>query len=123
MKSTSDMTLAEMRKKAGGPVAADVSAAAEHGPTHPSAWEYIQIGAILAGITIGEVTIYYTDIAHSLLVTVIVVLGVLKFSLVVLWFMHLKFDNRLFSTLFLMGLIAAMAVFAVVEATLGAGLV
>jgi len=123
MRSTGDMTLAELRKKTGGPVAADVSAAAEHGPKHPGAWEYIQIGVVLAVITMGEVAIYYTDIAHSLLVTIIVVLGVLKFSLVVLWFMHLKFDNRLFSTMFLMGLIAAMAVFAVVVATLGGGLV
>ncbi len=123
MRSTSDVTLAELRKKAGAPVAADVSAAAAHGPKHPRAWEYIQIGAVLAAITAGEVAIYYADIAHSLLVTVIVVLGVLKFSLVVLWFMHLKFDNRLFSTMFLLGLIAAMAVFAVVVATLGGGLV
>lgn len=117
------MTLAELRKKAGGPVAADVTAAPVHGPKHPSAWEYIQIGAVLAVITMGEVAIYYAGIAHNLLVTVIIVLGVLKFSLVVLWFMHLKFDNRLFSTLLLMGLIAAMAVFAVVVATLGGGLV
>ena len=123
MRSSSDMTLAELRKKAGAPVAADVSAAAEHGPKHPSAWEYIQIGVVLALITMFEVAIYYADIAHSLLVAVIVVMGVLKFSLVVLWFMHLKFDNRLFSSLFLLGLIAAMAVFAVVVATLGGGLV
>jgi len=116
------MTLAELRKKAGGPVAADV-AAPVHGRKHPSAWEYIQIGVVLAVITIGEVAIYYAGIAHNLLVAIIIVLGILKFSLVVLWFMHLKFDNRLFSTLFLLGLIAAMAVFAVVVATLGGGLV
>ncbi len=117
------MTLAELRKKAGGPAAADATAAPRDGPKHPSAWEYIQIGVVLAVITIAEVAIYYAGIAHSLLVAIIVVLGVLKFSLVVLWFMHLKFDNRLFSTLFLMGLIAAMALFAVALATLGAGLV
>ena len=117
------MTLAELRKKAGGPVAADVTAAPVHGPKHPSALEYIQIGVVLAVITIGEVAIYYTGIAHNLLVAIIIVLGILKFSLVVLWFMHLKFDNRLFSTMFLMGLIAAMAVFAVALATLGGGLV
>jgi cytochrome c oxidase subunit 4 len=123
MRGTSDLTLAELRKKAGAPAAADVTAAAEHGPKHPSAWEYIRIGAVLAVITLGEVAIYYTGIAHNLLVTAIIVLGVLKFSLVVLWFMHLKFDNRLFSTLFLMGLVAALALFAVVVSTLGGGLV
>jgi len=123
MSGTSDMTLAELRKKAGGPVAADATAAAEHGPKHPSAWEYVQIGVVLAVVTLVEVAIYYADIGHNLLVAIIVVLGILKFSLVVLWFMHLKFDNRLFSTLFLMGLIAAIVLFAVVVATLGAGLV
>jgi len=37
------------------------------------------------------------------------VLGVVKFALVVGFYMHLKFDNKLFTWLFLGGLTAAVA--------------
>jgi hypothetical protein len=41
----------------------------------------------------------------------------------VLWFMHLKFDDRLFSTMFVLGLLLAVSVFTVAIATLGGKLV
>jgi hypothetical protein len=41
-----------------------------------------------------------------------------KFSLVVLWFMHLKFDSRLFSQFFAGGLLLALTIFAVALSTL-----
>jgi hypothetical protein len=41
----------------------------------------------------------------------------MKFALVALWFMHLKFDSRLFRRLFVAGLLIALAVFAIVLGT------
>ena len=115
------MTLAEYRKKRGEPVLPEgAEAHAEH---HPGALEYMQIGAILAVITAIEVGIYYVGVSHNLLVVLLLVLSAVKFSFVVAWFMHLKFDSKLFTTAFVTGLVTALAVFSVVIAALHGGLV
>ncbi len=94
------------------------------GHAHPGALEYAQIGAVLAVITGLEVGLYYmNDLSHSLLVVLLIALSALKFSLVVLWFMHLKFDNLLFSRLFVGGLLLALTIFVVALATLHGQLV
>ena len=66
---------------------------------------------------------YYIDALDDVLIPILIVLSALKFSMVVMWFMHLRFDNRLFSGLFVGGLMLAAALFVVVLATLGGGLV
>lgn len=90
---------------------------------HPGPETYIQVGLILAVITAIEVAIVYVDLIQGLFIGVLLALSALKFVLVVLWFMHLRFDNRLFSTLFTGGLLLAAALFSVVLATLGSNLV
>lgn len=118
------MTLAEYRKRR---PAADVPAeAAEHkaeGRAHPGPLEYAVIGLVLADITAIEVAVYYFGIAHDLLVAVLLGLSALKFSLVVMWFMHLRFDSRLFSQMFVLGFLLALTIFVVALATLGGALV
>lgn len=114
------MTLAEYRKKRGEPVLAEEEAHTEH---HPGALEYIQIGVILSIITAIEVGIYYIDMSHNLLVAILIILSLIKFTFVVAWFMHLKFDSKLFTTAFVTGLGTALAVFTVVLAALHGGLV
>ena len=111
------MTLAEYRKKRGEPVV-DEHAEEHHGEgaNHPSAIEYVQIGLLLAVITAVEVALYYIDMDYTLLVTALIVLSVAKFGFVVLWFMHLRFDSRLFQVLFCTGLFGTMILFAVVIA-------
>ena len=42
-----------------------------------------------------------------MLVPILLVLSTIKFAMVVMWFMHLKFDNKLFSVLFIGGLVLA----------------
>ena len=115
------MTLAEYRKKRGEPLIRE-DADGEHDDKHPGALEYVQIGTILAIITAVEVAIYYVDMDFTLLVTLLVMLSVVKFSMVVLWFMHLKFDASLFAVLFTGGLALTFAVFAVAVAALGGSL-
>jgi cytochrome c oxidase subunit 4 len=113
------MTLAQYRKIEPG----------EEGPhepgghAHPSAAEYLRIGLILGAITAVEVAIYYVGLSQTLLVVFLLTFSAIKFSLVVLWFMHLRFDNRIFSQLFVGGFLLAMSVFTVAMATLGAKLV
>ncbi|HWQ28840.1 MAG TPA: cytochrome C oxidase subunit IV family protein [Dehalococcoidia bacterium] len=90
---------------------------------HPTPLDYVRVGLALAVVTLIEVGVYYVDAIRHYLAPILIALSALKFSLVVLWFMHLRFDSRLFSTMFVGGLALALAVFAVVLATLGASLV
>ncbi len=84
-----------------------VAHAPEH--PHPGAKEYVVIAVILAVVTGFEVAAWYMNLAHEVLTALLLVLSAVKFSLVVLFFMHLKFDSRLFSSLFVGGLILAGA--------------
>ncbi len=114
------MTLAELR---GIERPEEGEAAAGRRRGHPGPVEYIQIGLVLATVTAVEVAVFYAGLAQWALVSILMVLSALKFSLVVMWFMHLRFDSRLFSTLFVGGLALVATLFVVVLATLGGGLV
>lgn len=112
------MTLAEYRRS-------QEHAAPEHdagGRGHPGPAEYIRIGLALAFITAIEVAIYYFDLSDKVLIAILLVLSTLKFSLVVAWFMHLRFDNPLFTIFMIGGLVLAFSLFAVVLAVLNGGL-
>ena len=82
------------------------------GHAHPTARTYIWIAVILTAITAVEVAIYYVPAIKNslpLLAAFLLVLAVVKFALVVGYYMHLKFDNKLFTWLFVGGLTAAVA--------------
>lgn len=87
------------------------------GHAHPSEWEYIKIAIILAVITAAEVAVYYVPSLEGLLVPILAVFSTVKFVLVVMWFMHLRFDSKLFRRLFVAGLVLALFCFTVVLAT------
>ncbi|MFQ5859843.1 MAG: cytochrome C oxidase subunit IV family protein [Anaerolineae bacterium] len=90
---------------------------------HPGPLEYAKIGLALAVVTAVEVALFYTDLEQGVLIGFLIVLSAIKFSLVALWFMHLRFDSRLFSGFFVGGLVLAVAIFVIVLASLSAGLV
>lgn len=118
------MTLADYRKIRPEDAGHAEAGQEAGGHAHPGAREYVQIGLVLAVVTAIEVGLYYIeDLSHDLLVVLLMVLSALKFSLVVLWFMHLKFDNTLFSRLFAGGFALALTIFAVALATLHGKLV
>jgi cytochrome c oxidase subunit 4 len=89
---------------------------------HPGPEIYIRVGLALAVLTAIEVAIVYIDLVAGIFIGMLLALSLFKFVLVVLWFMHLRFDNRIFSTLFWGGLALAGALFTVVLATLGSNL-
>jgi cytochrome c oxidase subunit IV len=74
---------------------------------HPGASEYIKIAVVLSAITAAEVAVYYVPALHGVLPPILIGLSMVKFSLVVMFYMHLKFDHRLFTTMFVFGLIMA----------------
>jgi cytochrome c oxidase subunit IV len=76
---------------------------------HPGAKEYLAIAVVLLVITAIEVAVFYIPEMKPVLVPTLLTLSAVKFGLVVLWYMHLKFDHRLFSWLFVVGLLLAMA--------------
>ena len=84
---------------------------------HPGPGEYIQIGIILAVLTGLEVALYFLEIDAVIATPALLVLTAMKFLLVVLWFMHLRFDNPVFRRLFVFGTVLAFAVFSVVGVT------
>jgi len=85
------------------------SHSAEH--PHPQARQYIIIAAVLSVITALEVAVYYMDALRPILPPTLIALSALKFALVVMFYMHLKFDHPLFTGLFVFGLATAMFTF------------
>jgi len=82
--------------------------AAEHG--HPGAAEYVKIAVILSILTMTEVAIWYIPAFAAILTPALIILSIAKFTLVVMFYMHLKFDSRLFSGVFLWGLFVAISI-------------
>jgi cytochrome c oxidase subunit 4 len=67
-----------------------------------------------------EVALFYLDfIPQPVVVISLMLLMILKFAIVALWFMHLRFDSRIFRRLFITGIILAISVFVIVLLTFG----
>jgi cytochrome c oxidase subunit IV len=72
---------------------------------------YIKVAVALAIVTGVEVALYYLDLG-KLYLPILLFLMVIKFGTVVSLFMHLRFDNKIFSWLFYTGLFLAVFVYA-----------
>lgn len=86
----------------------ETHATEEHG--HPSPLRYVQIAVILCIITCVEVGVYYIPTLTGALIPILLALSAVKFSLVVMWYMHLRFDHSIFSAIFVGGLLLAGSV-------------
>jgi len=82
----------------------------EHDEQHFSDGQYVIVALILAALTALEVSTYFIDFG-ALMMPLLLILMVIKFFTVVAYFMHLKFDNKLFSALFYTGLFMAVAIY------------
>lgn len=81
---------------------------------HPDDRRYVEIAIILGILTALEVaTYFFDDTLGDALIPSLMVLMVIKFFMVAAWFMHLKFDTRLFTRMFLGGLVLAAGVYLV----------
>ena len=106
--------MAETRVDDPGP---ETHAPTPHSGRHPGPREYIRIAIILGVITAAEVAIYYIEGAKDFLIPVLFLFSFVKFALVVLWFMHLRFDSRTYARFFVMGLAGAVTLFLIVLLT------
>lgn len=77
---------------------------------------YVKIALILAAITALEVSTYYVDFGPFFMPALLIMM-IVKFVMVVSYFMHLKFDNRIFSYMFYIGLGIALFVYFTALAT------
>jgi len=77
---------------------------------HPTWKEYKWVALILTLITIVEVWVYYTPFRHSpLFAPALLIMSAVKFAIVVMFYMHLKYDHKIFRALFTGPLIIAMS--------------
>jgi cytochrome c oxidase subunit IV len=79
---------------------------------HASVKTYVLIGVILTVITAIEVAIFYipTIAESNWLAPVLITMSAAKFAIVVMFYMHLKFDHRLFSLAFFAPMVLAVTV-------------
>jgi len=77
---------------------------------HATTGTYLRVAAILVMITLIEVGVFYVPAFQGVVVPLLLMLSAVKFTLVVMFYMHLKFDNRFFTFLFGGPLLLAMAV-------------
>ena len=79
---------------------------------HPSDLMYVKVALFLAALTALEVGTYFIEEASTtLLVVLLLPMMVIKFGTVIMYFMHLKYDNPIFKRVFLFGLILAVVVY------------
>ena len=69
---------------------------------HPSGWTYVKVGALLTIITAVEVWLYYIPaaVASPLFNPTMLAMSAAKFAIVVMFYMHLKYDHKIFRALF-----------------------
>lgn len=81
-----------------------------HQADHPTPLTYFKVAMTLVVLTGLEVGVFYVDALESLFLVIFILLSIVKFALVVTFYMHLKYDNRLFSGFLVGGLLLAIIV-------------
>ncbi len=82
---------------------------------HPTPKRYVQIAIVLGILTAIEIALYYTeDIVGVFTDPILIILAVGKFIIVVGWFLHLRFENKMVNRFFAGGMILALFLFAIV---------
>ena len=86
---------------------------------HPSDAQYMLIALILAIVTGIEVAVYYIKGLGDAGNPILIILAATKFIIVVSFFMHLRFDNKLLRRVFVTGIVLALTVYVIVFLSLG----
>jgi cytochrome c oxidase subunit 4 len=83
---------------------------ATHATGHATVATYIKVAVVLTAVTAIEVAAIYIRALTPILIPTLLVLSLSKFALVVLFFMHLRYDSRILSVLFVGPLLIAVAI-------------
>ncbi|MDA0270222.1 MAG: cytochrome C oxidase subunit IV family protein [Chloroflexi bacterium] len=88
----------------------DHEASAGHGHEHPPTTirQYIIIGVILAIITAVELWVSYAGLG-AIEIPLLLIMSAVKFGIVAALFMHLKFEHKIMTRMFLIGIVLATA--------------
>ena len=86
---------------------------------HPTPRQYVNIAILLGVITSAEVAVYYIESLRGVLVALILGFMAIKFTLVVRWFMHVKFDAPGYGRIFATGLALALTIYMIVLIAFG----
>ncbi len=95
------------------------STEAHHEGSHPGAGVYIWVATILAIVTVVELLIIYLPLGRPLLITVLLGLSAAKFYTVAMFFMHLRYDDKLFSIIFGGGIALTLSILVALFALFG----
>ena len=99
------------------------ASAASHAPGegHATVQTYIRVAVVLGILTAIEIgALYVPGLPKHLLVTLLLVFSVVKFALVVAFFMHLRYDHPILRALFVGPLIIAITIILVLMALFSA---
>jgi cytochrome c oxidase subunit 4 len=77
---------------------------------HPSIATYLMVAAILAVITALEFAVIYIRRLTPILIPLLLILSAGKFALVVMYFMHLRYDRKPLTFLFVAPLVLAVGI-------------
>ena len=80
---------------------------------------YVLIAVVLAILTAIEVMVFYLEAMAPVLLPTLLVLMIVKFALVAMFFMHLKFDSRILSVVFAWGIFIAVSIILALLAVFG----
>ena len=80
---------------------------------HPSDLTYIKVGVVLFVVTGLEVATYALGMEGAALIAALFPMMIFKFAVVAGYFMHLKFDSKLFRRLFVTGIVLAIIVYTI----------
>jgi cytochrome c oxidase subunit 4 len=86
---------------------------------HPGPRTYVLVAAWLFVATAIEVGMYYLKMPAGLFIGLLLFLMIVKFTTVVAYFMHLKYDAKIFRRFMVTGIVLAIAVYMIVLLTFG----
>jgi len=93
-----------------------VTEAADDGHHVPQDNYFIRIALILAVLTALETATYWVHLGPFATPTLLLMMSI-KFWIIIRVFMHLKFDSKMFSVVFYIGLVLALVVYAIFLST------
>jgi cytochrome c oxidase subunit 4 len=101
----------------------DGAAASGHAQDHASVATYVKIAIVLAVITAFEVGVIYVRALAPIIVPLLLGMAMAKFALVAMFFMHLRYDSRALSAVFVGPLVIAIGLGVALMTLAGAFLV
>jgi len=90
---------------------------------HASVSTYLTVAVVLAAVTALEIGVIYIRQLTPILVPLLLIMAAAKFALVALFFMHLRYDSRVLSVLFVGPLTIAVGLVVALMTLTGAFLV